>query len=67
MPQEIVFGEIYLSPLLIVLTLAYLSTYSVSHIMIKLGLYKYIAAPAIAELSLLVIFSSIIAQFILVI
>jgi len=67
MPHELIFGEIYLPPLLLVVALAYLLTSIVSAIATKFGLYRYLAIPAIAELSILVIFTGIIGQFISII
>jgi hypothetical protein len=67
MPHELVLGEIYVPPLLIVIMIAYLLTSLVSTISAKLGVGKYVAIPAIAELSLLIILASIISRFIAVI
>jgi len=67
MPHELIFGEIYLPPLLLAVAMAYLLTTVVTTIGAKLGWYKYIAIPAIAELSLLVIFTGAISQLILVV
>ena len=64
MPHELVWGEIYFPPLLLVVALAYLLTLLVGTTAAKLGLYKYIAFPALAELSLIVIFIGVIGQFI---
>jgi hypothetical protein len=67
MPHELVLGEVYLPPLLLVITIAYLITTLVSNIATKLGAYKYIAMPAIAELCVLIILTAMISQFITVI
>ncbi|PME33879.1 hypothetical protein BCV39_03675 [Vibrio sp. 10N.286.55.E10] len=64
MPHELVWGEIYFPPLLLVIALAYVLTILTGSIATKLGLYKYVAFPAIAELSLIVIFVGVIGQFI---
>ncbi|WP_060981348.1 DUF1656 domain-containing protein [Vibrio splendidus] len=64
MPHELVWGEIYFPPLLLVIALAYVSTILIGSITTKLGLHKYVAFPAIAELSLIVIFVGVIGQFI---
>jgi hypothetical protein len=67
MPHELIFGEVYLPPLLFVVALAYILTSVVSSIFVRLGWYSYIAIPAIAELSIMVIFTGIIGQFISII
>ena len=64
MPHELVWGEIYFPPLLLVIALAYVLTILTGSIATKLGLHKYVAFPAIAELSLIVIFVGVIGQFI---
>ncbi|WP_299688194.1 DUF1656 domain-containing protein [uncultured Vibrio sp.] len=64
MPHELVWGEIYFPPLLLVVALAYMLTILTGSITTRLGLHKYVAFPALAELSLIVIFSGIIGQFI---
>ena len=64
MPHELVWGEIYFPPLLLVIALAYVLTILTGSIATKLGLHKYVAFPAIAELSLFVIFVGVIGQFI---
>ncbi|CDT82524.1 conserved hypothetical protein [Vibrio coralliirubri] len=64
MPHELVWGEIYFPPLLLVIALAYVLTILTGSIATKLGLHKYFAFPAIAELSLIVIFVGVIGQFI---
>ncbi|GLS90788.1 DUF1656 domain-containing protein [Psychromonas marina] len=67
MPHELIFGEIYLPPLLFVVALAYILTSIVSAISVKFGLHRYIAVPAIAELSILIIFTGLIGRFISII
>ncbi|MDN3702148.1 DUF1656 domain-containing protein [Vibrio artabrorum] len=64
MPHELAWGEIYFPPLLLVIALAYVLTILTGSIVTKLGLHKYVAFPAIAELSLIVIFVGVIGQFI---
>ncbi|WP_208764168.1 DUF1656 domain-containing protein [Shewanella aestuarii] len=64
MPHEIAFGEIYGPPLLAVVTLAYLLMLMVTQIATKLGWYKWFAAPAIVELSLVAIFTVVLGRFI---
>ncbi|NOJ02170.1 DUF1656 domain-containing protein [Vibrio splendidus] len=64
MPHELVWGEIYFPPLLLVIALAYVLTILTGSIATKLGLHKYVAFPAIAEISLIVIFVGVIGQFI---
>lgn len=64
MPHELVWGEIYFPPLLLVIALAYVLTILTGSIATKLELHKYVAFPAIAELSLIVIFVGVIGQFI---
>ncbi|MCK8079568.1 MULTISPECIES: DUF1656 domain-containing protein [Vibrio] len=64
MPHELVWGEVYFPPLLLVVALAYVLTILTGSIATRLGLHKYVALPALAELSLIVIFTGIIGQFI---
>ena len=64
MPHELVWGEIYFPPLLLVVALAYMLTILTGSIATKFGLHKYVAFPALAEISLIVIFTGVIGQFI---
>lgn len=64
MPHELVWGEIYFPPLLLVIALAYMLTILTGSIATKFGLHKYVAFPALAEISLIVIFTGVIGQFI---
>lgn len=64
MPHELVWGEIYFPPLLLVIAIAYMLTVLTGSIAARLGLHKYVAFPALAELSLIVIFTGVIGQFI---
>ncbi|PMH43122.1 hypothetical protein BCU68_03800 [Vibrio sp. 10N.286.49.B3] len=67
MPHELVLGEVYLPPLLLVIVIAYLLTSVISIIATKTGIYKYIAQPAIVELSMVIIFTGLISHFIAII
>ncbi|OED60117.1 hypothetical protein A165_24490 [Vibrio tasmaniensis ZS-17] len=64
MPHELVWGEIYFPPLLLVIALAYMLTILTGSIATKFGLHKYVAFPALAEICLIVIFTGVIGQFI---
>ncbi|MEZ9762169.1 DUF1656 domain-containing protein [Vibrio splendidus] len=64
MPHELVWDEVYFPPLLLVIALAYILTILTGSITTKFGLHKYVAFPAIAEISLIVIFTGFIGQFI---
>jgi len=64
MPHEIALGDVYFPPLLLVGILAYLITAVLSSIGARLGWYKYVAAPAVVELSITIIFIGAISQFI---
>ncbi|MGF1846788.1 DUF1656 domain-containing protein [Vibrio lentus] len=64
MPHELVWGEIYFPPLLLVIALAYMLTILTGSIATKFGLHNYVAFPALAEISLIVIFTGVIGQFI---
>ena len=64
MPHELVWGEIYFPPLLLVIALAYMLTILTGSIATKFGLHKYVAFPALAEISLIVVFTGVIGQFI---
>ncbi|GEM79134.1 DUF1656 domain-containing protein [Vibrio superstes NBRC 103154] len=63
MPSEVVIGEIYFPPLLLAVLIAYLATTIFSFVGNKIGMYRYIAVPAIFELSLVVIIVGIISRF----
>lgn len=62
MPHELVWGEIYFPPLLLVIALAYMLTILTGSLATKFGLHKHVAFPALAELSLIVIFTGVIDQ-----
>lgn len=64
MPHELVWGEVYFPPLLLVVALAYLLTMLTGAIATKFGLHKFIAFPAIAEVCLIVLFTGAIGLFI---
>ncbi|MCG9690760.1 DUF1656 domain-containing protein [Vibrio sp. Isolate22] len=64
MPHELVWGEIYFPPLLLVVALAYLLTMLTGAIATKFGLHKFVAFPAIAEVCLIVLFTGAIGLFI---
>lgn len=64
MPHEVIFGEIYLPPLLLVSALAYALTSTIALIGSKFGLYKHFAVPAIVDLSLMIILMVVISHFI---
>lgn len=49
MPHELVWGEVYFPPLLLVIALAYILTILVGTVATKLGVHKYLAFPALAE------------------
>lgn len=63
-PHELIWGEIYFPPLLLVVTIAYALTLVLGSVSSRLGLHKYIAHPALAELCLIVILTGVIGQFI---
>ncbi|MBM7035309.1 DUF1656 domain-containing protein [Vibrio ulleungensis] len=67
MPHEMVWGEVYFPPLLLVVALAYLATVTVGILVTKFGLHKYVGFPAIAEISLIIILVGIIGQFITIV
>lgn len=64
MPHELVWGEVYFPPLLLVVALAYLLTILTGAIATKFGLHKFVAFPAIAEVCLVVLFTGAIGLFI---
>ncbi len=64
MPHEIALGEVYIPPLLLVVVIAYALASFVFFIGGKLGLYRFIAFPMIAELCLMVIFVNVLSQYI---
>ncbi|ANO35181.1 hypothetical protein BCT86_13995 [Vibrio breoganii] len=63
MPSEVVIGEIYFPPLLLAVLVSYLATTIFSFVGNKVGIYRYIAVPAIFELSLVVIFVGVISRY----
>ncbi|CAH8218350.1 MULTISPECIES: DUF1656 domain-containing protein [Vibrio] len=63
-PHELAWGEIYIPPLLLVVVIAYVFASTLSFAIAKFGWHKYVAHPALAELSLVIIFTGIISQFI---
>ncbi|WEM43430.1 DUF1656 domain-containing protein [Photobacterium sp. DA100] len=63
-PHEIVWGDVYFTPLLLVAALAYGFTLLATTISVKTGLYRYIVHPTLAEISLFVIFTGIFSQVI---
>lgn len=67
MPHEIALGDVYFPPLLLVGILAYLLTAVLTAIGTRLGWHKYVAAPAIVELSIMLIFVGVISQYISII
>ncbi|QYJ89744.1 MULTISPECIES: DUF1656 domain-containing protein [Shewanella] len=64
MPHEIAIGDVYFPPLLLVGILAYLLGSLLTTLGTKLGWHKYLALPAIAELSITIILVGVISQFI---
>ncbi|MGR5152537.1 DUF1656 domain-containing protein [Photobacterium swingsii] len=64
MPHEIALGEVYIPPLLLVVIIAYVLASFAFFIAGKLGLYRFIAFPVIAELCLMVIFVNAISKYI---
>ncbi|WP_075202542.1 DUF1656 domain-containing protein [Vibrio mexicanus] len=55
MPHEFTLGEVYLPPFLVVAFIAYMATNLISAVAAKTGTYRFIAAPAIFELSVFVL------------
>lgn len=66
MYHELILGEIYISPVIVVITLAYILTNFISFVSVSIGFHKYIAAPAIAELSTLIIMTALIGQLLVI-
>ncbi|RKF17898.1 DUF1656 domain-containing protein [Alginatibacterium sediminis] len=63
MPHELVIGDVYLSPYLLVFVLSYLMTSLTNWVIAMTGTHQYFAAPALAQLSLLIIFGSLVSHF----
>ncbi|WP_153448342.1 DUF1656 domain-containing protein [Vibrio algicola] len=63
-PHELTWGEIYFPPSLLVVALAYGFTNLVTKAVVKTGLYRCVAFPVIAEISLMIIFIGAISRFI---
>lgn len=64
MPHEFSLGEIYLPPLLVVSFIAYLVTNLFTIILAKAGAYRFIALPAIFELSIFVLLTAMFGFYI---
>ncbi|MCL1142830.1 DUF1656 domain-containing protein [Shewanella gaetbuli] len=64
MPHEIAIGDLYFPPLLLVVIFSYLVSTGIIFIAGKLGLLRYVAVPVLVELSLVVLISGLISQFI---
>ncbi|WP_038176680.1 MULTISPECIES: DUF1656 domain-containing protein [Vibrio] len=64
MPHELVWGEVYLPPLLVTVAIAYALAMLVSSVAVKTGFHRHVALPAVVEVCLVVIFTGIIGQFI---
>lgn len=64
MPHELVWGEVYFPPFLLVIALAYALTMVTGSLATKFGLHKFVAFPAIAEICLVVLFTGVIGLFI---
>ncbi|MEH0665986.1 DUF1656 domain-containing protein [Vibrio scophthalmi] len=63
-PHELAWGEVYFPPLLLALAIAYGLTMLVSSVIVKSGLYRFVAHPAIAEVCLVILFIGLIGLFI---
>lgn len=64
MPRELVFGEIYYPPLLLVLLIAYALSMASSYCLARVGLYKYVALPVVVEICLVILFTGLLGQVI---
>lgn len=64
MPHEMTWGDVYFPPLLLVVALAYGLMILTSHFASRLGLLKYVAHPAVAEICLVIIYVGVLGQFI---
>ncbi|GAL34328.1 hypothetical protein JCM19240_1236 [Vibrio maritimus] len=64
MPHEITIGEIYIPPFLLVISLSYIATHFVTATFAKFNVYRYLAYPAIADISLFILMSLIIGLLI---
>ncbi|GAL13513.1 hypothetical protein JCM19233_4518 [Vibrio astriarenae] len=64
MPHEITVGEIYIPPFLLVISLSYIATHLTASMLGKFDVYKHLAYPAIAEISLFILMSLVIGLLI---
>lgn len=64
LPKEVVVGEIYLPPLLIAVGCAYIAATLTMSGLSRLDWLKYLYAPTVIELSLLVIYTVLLSIFI---
>lgn len=64
LPKEIMVGEIYFPPLLIAFGVAYLAANFTMALIGRLGGMKYLYAPVLVELSLLVIYTVALSRYV---
>ncbi|MFO6423982.1 DUF1656 domain-containing protein [Motilimonas sp. KMU-193] len=64
-PKEFLLGEIYLPPLLISVVLAFILASMTMSLISKFNLLRYLAWPAIVELSFAVIYTVLLSFFVI--
>ena len=64
LPKEIAVGEIYFPPLLIAFGTAYVAANLTMVLIGRLGAMKYLYAPVLVELSLLVIYAVALSRYV---
>ncbi|MGY5453381.1 DUF1656 domain-containing protein [Agarivorans sp. MS3-6] len=64
LPKEVIVGEVYLPPLLIAFGCAYLAASLTMGGLSRVGWLKYLYAPTLVEISLMVIYAVLISTFI---
>ncbi|MDO6686050.1 MULTISPECIES: DUF1656 domain-containing protein [unclassified Agarivorans] len=64
LPKELVIGEVYFPPLLIAFACAYFAATLTISGLGKLGWLKYLYAPTLVELSLIVIYAVLLSTYV---
>ncbi|SHH21345.1 DUF1656 domain-containing protein [Ferrimonas marina] len=64
-PKELALADVFFPPLLLVMVIAYLATLATSYGLVKSGLQRFVAMPALFELSLTAIYAVLLATYVI--
>ncbi|MGR5175000.1 DUF1656 domain-containing protein [Vibrio parahaemolyticus] len=64
MPHEFTLGEVYFPPLLVATFVAYLISNVITALLARAGAYRFVAIPAIFELSIFALITMLIGLYI---